>query len=113
EMTQQSLAEPVNIVMKGRTLEEVLDALFGLRNMKWSIRGNIIRIREASHITGEMEDPVFSDAGIPPPITVRGRIVNEAGEPVIASVMIKGTRLGTTSDADGLFRLENVDENAI
>ncbi len=38
--------------------------------------------------------------------------MNENGEPVIASVTIKGTNRGTTSNANGEFELNGVDEDA-
>ncbi len=48
-----------------------------------------------------------------PPITVRGRIVNENGEPVVASIIIKGTTRGTTSNANGEFELNNINSDAV
>ena len=36
----------------------------------------------------------------PPPITVRGRIINDAGEPVQATVTVKGTGKAATSTND-------------
>jgi len=46
--------------------------------------------------------------------TVRGRIVNSDGEPLIGvNIQIKGTTYGTTTDFDGNFSLENVDEASI
>jgi phosphatidate phosphatase APP1 len=48
----------------------------------------------------------------PPPIDVHGRVVNEKGEPVIATIAVKGTTLATTTDDNGYFNLKAVDENA-
>ncbi len=48
-----------------------------------------------------------------PPITVRGRIINEKGEPVVASIFIKGTSIGASSDNEGYFEISNVEENAV
>ncbi|MHA4810787.1 SusC/RagA family TonB-linked outer membrane protein [Flavitalea flava] len=47
------------------------------------------------------------------PVDIHGRILNEAGEPVAATITVKGTTLATTSDANGEFRLPQVNENAI
>lgn len=42
--------------------------------------------------------------------TVKGRVVNHEGEPIIgASIQRKGTSLGTTADKDGLFELGDVE----
>jgi len=46
-------------------------------------------------------------------IKVTGKIVSEKGEPLAgASVRIKGTNIGTTTDADGIFNI-NVDDSAV
>ena len=45
--------------------------------------------------------------------TVRGAVVDEAGEPVIgASVLVQGTNTGTITDIEGAFVLQNVPSNA-
>ena len=45
--------------------------------------------------------------------TVRGTVSSEDGEPIIgASVMVEGTNLGTMSDVDGRFVIQNVPSNA-
>jgi hypothetical protein len=50
----------------------------------------------------------------PPPIDVRGRVVNEQGDPVVgASVTVKGDPTkGTTTNENGDFVLRGVDDNA-
>lgn len=50
------------------------------------------------------------------PITfsVEGTVVDEAGEPLIGvNIQVKGTNHGTSTDFDGHFVLEDIDENAI
>ncbi|MBL7697803.1 MAG: TonB-dependent receptor [Chitinophagaceae bacterium] len=47
-----------------------------------------------------------------PSVNVHGRIVNENGDPVVASVTVKGTPAGTTSDVNGEFNLSNVADDA-
>lgn len=45
---------------------------------------------------------------------VTGTVVDNFGDPVIgANVVVKGTTLGVTTDADGKFTLANVPENAV
>ncbi len=48
-----------------------------------------------------------------PPVKVHGRIVDENGIGVIASVIIKGSGKGTTSNAGGYFELEDIDGSSI
>ena len=45
---------------------------------------------------------------------VKGKIVNESGEPIVgASIVEKGTTNGTTTDEEGLFTIEDCDNNSI
>lgn len=47
-------------------------------------------------------------------INVKGRVIDENGEPIIgANILVKGTTNGTISDYDGNFTLEVSDKNAI
>lgn len=48
----------------------------------------------------------------PTPIDVKGRILNENGEGIVASIVVKGTQQGTASNSEGFFELKGVDENA-
>ena len=46
--------------------------------------------------------------------TVRGRVTDEAGTPVVgAGIMVQGTTVGTVSDLDGMYVLNQVPTNAI
>ena len=44
---------------------------------------------------------------------VKGKIINNTGEAVIAAITIKGTAIATGSNAQGEFSLENVKSNAV
>ena len=47
-------------------------------------------------------------------INVKGRVIDENGEPIIgANILVKGTTNGTITDYDGNFTLEVSDKNAI
>src|SRR5690554_2541645 len=49
-----------------------------------------------------------------PPITVTGTVYDDAGQPLIGvNIQVKGTNQGTSTDFDGNFVLENVDEQAV
>jgi TonB-linked SusC/RagA family outer membrane protein len=49
----------------------------------------------------------------PPPIDVKGRVMNENGEPLRATITIKGTNKAVSTDDNGHFELKDVDENSI
>src|SRR5690625_2536325 len=45
---------------------------------------------------------------------ISGRVVDSEGEPLIGvNILVKGTNKGTTTDIDGMFLLEDVDDQAI
>lgn len=44
-----------------------------------------------------------------PLISVRGRIIDEAGNPALATISVKGAKLSTSTDAYGHFELKNID----
>ncbi|MGE5520679.1 MAG: SusC/RagA family TonB-linked outer membrane protein [Candidatus Dadabacteria bacterium] len=50
----------------------------------------------------------------PPPIDIHGRVVNENNDPVEGvTVTVKGTRKATSTNADGEYTLNGVNENAV
>lgn len=46
-------------------------------------------------------------------IDVTGRIINEEGIPVIATISVKGTNKATTTDAKGNFKINGIDEKSV
>ena len=50
----------------------------------------------------------------PPPIDITGKITGEEGQPLVgASVKLKGTQTGTTTDANGNFTLQVPDAGGV
>jgi TonB-linked outer membrane protein, SusC/RagA family len=61
----------------------------------------------------EAPDPKPAAPEVRANIDVTGVVRTSSGSPIVgASVMIKGTQIGTTTDANGRFELKNVSENA-
>lgn len=106
-----SKAKPITLDLKNAPLHEALTTIFKDQPLSFSINGNTIAIKEKTTQFSDTPPPLTQ---LPPPIDVKGRIVNEAGEPVVgASVIVKGTTQGTNTNADGYFELKNIDENAM
>jgi TonB-linked SusC/RagA family outer membrane protein len=105
---QLKQSRKITIQVKDVTVEEVLKLIFDQQPFGFEIAGKTIVIK---YKVGAGDDTGIQKQ-TPPPVTVRGRITNEAGEPVQASVIVKGTQNGTTSNADGYYTLNNVDEKA-
>lgn len=85
-------SQKVSISVSDKPVKEVLDQLFTPLNIGYRIDGTTIYI--------------FKEATAKP-VTLSGRVAGVNGEPVIgASVLVKGTTLGTSTDADGRFALQ-------
>lgn len=101
---------PVTINVKRATATEVVKEC--LKNLPFTIhsQSNIIVINKLKTVINEDDSHEVS----PVLIDIRGRIINEKGEPIAgASVTIKGERgKGASTDEDGYFTLTGVDENA-
>lgn len=102
-------AKNITIQVKDASLESVLQTCFRDQPFNYRIREKVIIITpktaEATVAPIAATDPV--------PQTVRGKIVNENGEPVIATVSVKGKKIATTTNDDGEFYLPEVDGDAI
>jgi len=92
---------PVTIEVKEATLEETLNRCLRGQPVGYSILGKDVVI----------ERKKVNDT--PSGIDLKGKVVNEKGEPLPgAAILIKGTNKGTQTDAGGVFELKNVDPNA-
>jgi TonB-dependent starch-binding outer membrane protein SusC len=107
-----SKAKKVSINLKDATLDEVLKACFEGQPFNYEIVDKTIVIKEKAKQISVFQPVYNSLTSPPPPIDIRGRIVNEKNEPVIATVMVKGTSKGTTTNDNGEFELKRVDDNA-
>lgn len=117
ENTKNLLNNKVTVSASNLSIGELLTKVLSGKTLKWISRKDIIRIEEDSENANTGVNLNFTPSLFPllntPPITVRGRILNENGEPVIASLTIKGSTRGTTSNVNGEYELNNVDENTI
>lgn len=97
DVSNMPVAELLNLCLKNEPLSYTI------------VNGRII-IR--SKPTVGLQPVVISPENLPP-IDVRGRVVNENGEPVVATVSVKGTNNAVTTDANGEFIIKGVEESAI
>jgi TonB-linked SusC/RagA family outer membrane protein len=91
-------------------LNEVLAFCLKGQSLTYTIQNNIIIIKSIrlapSLITAEKET-------LGPPTDVKGRIVNEKGEGVVATIAVKRSDKATGSNSEGYFLLPGVDNNAV
>jgi TonB-linked SusC/RagA family outer membrane protein len=104
-------SKPVTISVKNVSVESFLESVLKEQHLDYVIKDKTIFIR--SKVAGK-EDPLSNLINDPPPpITVRGRIVSEGGDPMESvTVTVKGTNKATSTDANGEFELNDVDEKA-
>ncbi len=102
-----SMAKPVDVNLKKASIQEVLDICFKDQELDYTISEKTIVIKRKA---------IIPAVNIPPPapaaIEVKGKITDESGQPLAsATVLLKGTTIGTKSDENGNYHIE-VPENA-
>lgn len=93
----------VNVNGKNAELSQVIDQILDGQDVAYNIDGKriIISPKETSEQSRKVSDATQQIGK-----TIKGKIVDQHGEPIIgASIKIKGTTLGTISDIDGGFSL--------
>lgn len=100
-------AGKINISVKNGTLEEVLALCFKNLPLTYAILDKAIVVKQKEGL------PQKELPAIPPPITITGKITSDKGEPVVATVSVKGSNKATTSNDKGEFTLTGIDENAV
>jgi TonB-linked SusC/RagA family outer membrane protein len=88
-------AKPVTIQVKDVAVEQVLKEILQDQLLDYSIENKTIAIVKKDPSTIKEQTPLP-----PQPIRVRGRVVNEVGEPVRATVIVKGGGKAATSTND-------------
>jgi len=96
----------VDIKAENEPLEEVLAKALAGQSLSYAIEDKMIVIKEQSFIDRVLD---YFDK-----IDVRGKIVDENGNPVAgATIKVKGTAIFASSSAEGTFILKNVSEDAL
>jgi TonB-linked SusC/RagA family outer membrane protein len=99
----------VSLNVKDMPVTDVLNICFKNEALTYSIEDGriVIKPKPASpNADGGSEQ-------LPPPIDITGKVTDADGNPLIgATVKVKGSSKGTTTNNDGVFVLKAVDENA-
>lgn len=102
-------AKTVTLEMKDVPVTEALDACFKGQPFYYAIveRTVVIYKKDAS------PRPNAQAAAAPPPIDIKGKVVNESGQPMEGvTIIVKGTPGSTLTKADGEFSLSSINERA-
>ncbi len=95
--------KPLTIQVQDDDLQKVLQELLPVRNMSYEIQDDIIVI-----IPGQGKPQKIVER------TLNGTVMDDTGQPLPGvSVLLKGTMLGTSTDADGKFSMKIAEEKDI
>lgn len=104
-------ARKVSLDVRNMPVAELLNLCLKNEPLSYTIANGRIVVRPKP--TVPLRPPVISpETALPSLIDIKGRVINENGEPVIATVTIKGTNTAVTTDENGFFVIKSVDENA-
>ena len=104
-----SNAKPVSVDLKNASLQAALVSCLANEPLTYFIEGKTIVI-SARPIPDAVATTAIADE--PLLVGIGGKVINEKGEPLAgATVLVKGTANGTSTDADGNFTI-NADPNA-
>lgn len=111
-LTTLDREEKVTLNFKETPLDEVLRFVFKGKDLEWSYNDIVILVNKKKP-TSEIASVMEGDSSITKIPAVTGRVIDANGNPVIgATVMVKGTAQGASTDAEGNFTLSNVTKNA-
>src|SRR5215203_2502768 len=99
----------VSIEVRNVSLEKAMELCIKDKPIVYSIveKTVVIKPKEKSLVEMTTENTL-------PPIDVKGRVVNESGNPVEGvTVTVKGTKKATSTNANGEFTLNGVDDKAV
>jgi TonB-linked SusC/RagA family outer membrane protein len=94
-------AKRITATQNDASIDKVLEEVLKGQGLTFSLLNSIVIIKE-------LELPVQNENLLPPPpIKVKGIVVDELGKPLQGvTILIKGTNLGSSSDANGAFEIE-------
>lgn len=105
-------AKNVSINVKNSSLQEVLSICFAIQPFTYKIIDQTVILQPKEQIAINVNRVMVLPP--PPPIEIHGRVVNQQGEPLQnVSVLVAGTKIGTTTNNDGRFTLTAPDNKNI
>lgn len=92
--------EKVSLSVRDRELKYVLNSLLAPAGLEYAVANKYIVIRKKAHVVQDVD--------------IKGKVTSSDGEALPgASVVVKGTTIGTTTDADGSFALRAPDDGIL
>jgi TonB-dependent starch-binding outer membrane protein SusC len=101
-------AGTVTVSLKSATIDQALQACLNGKNLDYQITEKTVIIRPKINVGLNPRNTSFS-----PPIDIKGKVVDENGEPVQATIAVKGASQATSTNENGEFHLMDVDDDAV
>ena len=97
--------DPIDVSIKDATLEQTFHACLKGQQLTYSIVRNTIVIQAKRILHTSVQNISIID--IPIANIVQGKVTNSKGEPLVGvSVIVKGTNIGTSTDAKGSYSID-------
>ncbi|WPV67850.1 SusC/RagA family TonB-linked outer membrane protein [Chitinophaga sp. LS1] len=108
-----NLNEKIKAAFQQVQLDDVLSSILGSKGVIWQYRDGTILLKQ--QFKGKSDDNVLGESKLlNSKMEVAGRILDTNGSPIpSATIIVKGTKKGTKSDADGYFRLSDVESGDV
>src|SRR5690606_7731903 len=122
-------SKPVSLAIRNMKLKDVLDRVLLPNDLTYTVIDNTIILKEGKFRQSTVSSGIVNRIPVVRPVlhslnslipasvlqlTIRGTVRDETGSPVPGtSVIVQGAPLGTSTDAEGNFVLENVAGNAV
>lgn len=100
----------VSVRVKNAAISDILDKLFASQDVEYQVEGNqiILSPKEKAKEIVSLVEVVQQQQK-----TMTGKVIDTSGQPLPgATVMVKGTTIGTVTDAYGNYSLSNVPDDA-
>ncbi len=113
-----NLDETVSYEAKAKTLKEVLDQLLAPHQISYEVQNEYIILTSGDSSEDELEKAITllneEIEGIISPITIKGKVTDSEGKPLPnATIMIKGTLKGITTDLEGNYTITVPDSETV
>jgi TonB-dependent starch-binding outer membrane protein SusC len=93
----------VTVSLQNVSLQKALDECLKDKGLEYEIINNTVVIKQKIALLPPL---IMERVAAPPPIDVKGRVVNDAGEPLAgATIIVKGTDKKAIADKEGYYNL--------
>lgn len=108
------LAKPVTLKVSQVAVKDFLNTLFKEQPLDFHMENQLVVVtkKKVANYPIVAEKDITATVEVPP-VLIKGRIINETGYPVMASIVVKGTTTGTSTDNEGYFEINIPSAQAI